>query len=194
MVAALLGAIAVSAILLVVVTGPCPSEGFAFSESRRSVHRLKNRTSLPQETNFNRNLNLELLLQPGDDRSRWSHEQAAKLEGYVVSVGRAGVELANCYVGRDTHINIALRPAAPMREQMVLEVTPPMREWARSRGWDWSDEKLKGLVGHWCSFEGWLFFDLTHAGESENIAPGRPDNWRGTAWEIHPVTKIELLK
>jgi hypothetical protein len=60
---------------------------------------------------------------------------------------------------------------------------------------DWSEENLRrALLGHWCRFEGWLFFDSHHAGESENVAPGTTANWRATAWELHPVTKIEVLK
>jgi hypothetical protein len=42
--------------------------------------------------------------------------------------------------------------------------------------------------------EGWLLFDREHAGESENTAPGRAANWRATAWELHPVTKIEIIR
>jgi hypothetical protein len=49
-------------------------------------------------------------------------------------------------------------------------------------------------VGHWVQFEGWLYFDLGHATEAENTAPGNPENWRATAWELHPVTKITVLR
>ncbi len=76
----------------------------------------------------------------------------------------------------------------------MLETTPRMESWARHQGWDWSEETPKReLLGRWVRFEGWLFFDLHHADESENAAPGTPFNWRATAWEIHPVTKIEVL-
>src|SRR5688500_5394575 len=68
-----------------------------------------------------------------------------------------------------------------------------MQDWARSQGWDWSADNLKqNLLGRWCRFEGWLFFDKTHDGESENIAPGREANCRATAWEIHPITRFAL--
>jgi len=50
------------------------------------------------------------------------------------------------------------------------------------------------LLGRLVRFEGWLLFDSSHAMESENIAPGTPLNWRATAWEIHPVTKIEVTR
>lgn len=33
---------------------------------------------------------------------------------------------------------------------------------------------------------GWLFFDNWHA------ADGSVGTWRGSAWEIHPITRIEI--
>ena len=76
-----------------------------------------------------------------------------------------------------------------------MEVTPRMRSWAVEWGWDWSAATLKKeLVGRRCRFEGWLLFDREHADESENTAPGARANWRATAWELHPVTSIEVLK
>ena len=114
-----------------------------------------------------------------------------------MAIGAAGVELANCYVpcSRDTHINLALQPDAPAREQVVLEMTPRMRRWAKEQGLNWSDETLRReLLGHWVHFEGWLLFDWTHADESENTAPRVPGNWRATAWEIHPVTGFRVIR
>lgn len=173
----------------------CPTSGIAFTKERRDLHRLKNRTTLPQASDFDERVTLTSLSQPGNDIARWSSLRAARIEGYVVSVAAARTELANCYCGRDTHIHIASRPDAPPREHVVLETTPRIEAWARSRGWDWSAETLKReLTGRVVSFEGWLLFDSSHAMESENIAPGTPHNWRSTAWEIHPVTKIEVLK
>lgn len=172
----------------------CPAQGIAFTEARRSFHRLKNRTALPRPSDFDSNVTLVALMQPGADEARWSTSRAARVEGYVVAIGEAGVELANCYVRRDIHINLAQHQNSPSHEQVVLEVTPPMQDWAKRQGWDWSEEVLKKeLIGHWCVFEGWLFFDTTHAGESENIAPGRPGNWRATGWEIHPITNFKVI-
>ncbi|HEX9422315.1 MAG TPA: hypothetical protein VF899_03680 [Pyrinomonadaceae bacterium] len=190
-------AVALMIIGLIVVHRHCPATGVAFSKDRRDIHRLKNRTSLPQPSDFDVSITLSSVLQPGEDSNRWSTSRAAKLDGYVTAVAKAGVELANCYspCRRDTHIDVALRADAPAREHIVLEITPRMEEWARVQGLDWSASTLKQkLTGHWCSFEGWLFFDLNHAAESENTAPQRQGNWRASAWEIHPITKIEVLR
>ena len=85
------------------------------------------------------------------------------------------IEIANClsFTERDTHIDLALVRDAPPAERMVLEVTPPMREWARQRGLDWSLPALRALVGHRARFEGWLLWDLEHVDESENTSPAQ---------------------
>jgi hypothetical protein len=175
----------------------CPPSGFGFTRERREMHRLKNRTAIPQLADFDTAVTLPKMLQPGDDHERWSQTRAARVEGYVVSVASGPLELTNCYLpcSRDIHIHVGLRPDTPPREQVVLEVTPRVQEWARHQGWDWSEENLKReLLGHWCSFEGWLFYDTEHADESENTAPGRADNWRATAWEIHPITNFAVSR
>ena len=40
---------------------------------------------------------------------------------------------------------------------------------------------------------GWMLFDAERKGEAENTAPGWPRNWSATAWELHPVTSIEVV-
>ena len=114
-----------------------------------------------------------------------------------MSVGRAGIEMANCWspCRRDIHINLALRPDVPPTEQVVVEVTPHFERLVKTQGLDWSAETLeRTLVGRWCRFEGWLFYDRHHAKEATNTYKEGSDVWRGTAWEIHPVTKIEIVR
>ena len=182
---------------LFVARPECPPQGLALSPGVREAVRLKNRTALPRQADFDGEVSLAALLQPGDDRTRWSEARAAALEGYVVEVKKGGIEAANCYspVSRDTHIHVALRPDAPPRELVVVEVTPRLEGWARRQGWDWSELALRRVLqGRWCRFEGWLYFDREHAAESENTAPGGAGNWRATAWEVHPVTGITIVK
>jgi hypothetical protein len=174
----------------------CPTAGIALTSRARQQHRLKNRTALPQAGDFDSRVTLDALLQRGDDTNRWSTERAARIQGLVIDVADAGAEAANCWnpCRRDIHILIATRKDAPKIEQVVVEVTPKLRDWAAQQGIDWSEETLQSqLVGHWCEFEGWLYFDAGHDDESENIKPGKPGNWRGTAWEVHPVTGIRVV-
>ena len=175
----------------------CPSAGIALTTRARNLHRLKNRTSFPQATDFDPRITLDALLQPGDDRERWTTVRAARVQGEVIDVAYAGPEATNCFnpCRRDIHILISTRKGVAQSEHVVVEVTPKIRDWAAGQGMDWSEETLqKQLLGHWCEFEGWLYFDAGHAEESENISPGKPDNWRATAWEIHPITKITVVR
>jgi hypothetical protein len=115
----------------------------------------------------------------------------------VISVAYARAEAANCFspCRRDIHIHIAKRDGAAKNQHLVLEVTPGFRDWAKERGMDWSEENLqRQLVGRWCEFEGWLYFDVGHTDQAENTAANNPANWRATAWEVHPVTKITVIR
>ena len=169
----------------------CPSAGIALTARARELHRLKNRTSLPTASDLDSRVTLEAILQPGDDGDRWSNNRAARIQGEVIDVAYARPEATNCFnpCRRDIHITLATKKGALKTEEVVVEVTPNFQRQG------WSEETLKAqLVGHWCEFEGWMYFDVGHAKESENISPGKAGNWRATAWEIHPVTGITVLR
>jgi len=171
-------------------------QGIALTADARALNRLKNRAGPPRADDFDARVTLEELLRPGEDRARWSASSAAAVEGYVVAVVAGGAESANSFslVRRDTHVEVGLRRDSPPRERVIVEVTPPIRDWAKARGMDWSTAALaRELTGRRCRFEGWLLFDVNHAEESENVSPGAPGNWRATAWELHPVTSIRVL-
>jgi hypothetical protein len=170
----------------------CPTNIF-LSPDKRQFNALKNRTAIPAASDFDPRVTLETLLAPGNDRRRWQHTSAAAIEGVVVRVHHAGAESANCFSAsrRDAHIEVARHADAPPQQRVIVEVTPPMRAWARSQGLDWSTETLqRQLTGQRVRVEGWLLFDAEHDEQAENTHPGAPGNWRATAWEIHPITAI----
>ncbi len=182
---------------LAVIQWNCPEQGMAISARRQEFLSLKNRAGMPAREDFDESVTLAAMLEPGDDRARWSQSRAAVIEGYVLEVRKGGIESANCFsvTSRDIHIHIGARPDAPPREMVVVEVTPRVREWAGRQNLDWSEAALaRELVGRWCRFEGWLLFDIEHADESENTRPGGAGNWRATGWEIHPVTDINVIR
>src|SRR6185369_5059147 len=175
----------------------CPNAGIAFTKRARQLHILKNRTAFPKASDFDSGVTLNSLLQSGDDKDRWQTNHAARIQGEVIDVAYARPEATNCFspCRRDIHILIASQKPARKNEQVVLEVTPNLRDWAAKQGIDWTEGSLRTqLIGHWCEFAGWLFFDAGHAEESENTAPLNPDNWRATAWELHPVTEITVIR
>ncbi len=172
----------------------CPVEGDAVSPAVRGMNRLKNRAKAPAPDDIDSTITLEGLLAPGDDRTRWSERRAVSIVGYVRYVGVGGVESVNCKARtpdhRDTHIELTADSGAG-ELPVIVEVTP---SWRTRTGSDWSTDALRAtFLDHWVRVTGWLFFDAEHKGEAENTAPGRPGNWRRTAWEVHPVTAIEVI-
>jgi hypothetical protein len=165
--------------------------------SQRQFNTLKNRVTLPVATDVDPAATLDAMLRPGDDRGRWSNTRAASVEGVVVRVVEAGVESANCFSPRrrDVHIELARQAGAPPTERLIAEVTPPMRDAMSRQNVDWAAATLaRDLVGKHVRIGGWLLFDRSHDDEAENTRPGHGGNWRRTAWEIHPVTSIQIVR
>jgi len=175
----------------------CGMEGDARSASVMELNRLKNRYTAPQPAEINTAITMAALVAPGDDTNRWRDDEAAEITGYVWDVKPGGIETVNCdareIADRDTHIELAPNPERP-EQKVIVEVTPRLRAIMAQQGVNWSTPALRDtLRGQWVRVRGWMLFDEQHKDESENTAPGRPRNWRWTAWEVHPITSIELV-
>jgi hypothetical protein len=106
--------------------------------------------------------------------------RAISLEGYLAEVMRQ----------RDGDVHLHLRhmpapqcfPPGPRGEQIVTEVTPAFQPPQTG----WSDDALLALCQRQVRvrLSGWLLHDFPHGRDI-----GR---WRASAWEIHPVTAIEM--
>jgi hypothetical protein len=177
----------------------CGMEGDARSLGVQAMDRLKNRYTQPNPGQIDSGITLAAILAPGNDISRWKVKEGAEIVGYVWDVKRGGIEATNCRArddaDRDTHIELVLDPMHNGGSaRVIVEVTPRWRYIMRERGADWSTRGLRDrFLGRWVNVRGWMLFDSEHKGESENTAPERPENWRATAWEIHPVTSMEVV-
>ena len=173
-------------------------EGDAKSSGVQALNRLKNRYAAPQQVDPA--ITLAAMLAPGRDTGRWKVKQGAEIVGYVFDVKVGGVETTNCHARsaneRDTHIELVLDPmAGSPTQRVIVEVTPRWRAIMAAQGVDWSTRALRDrLLGRWIKVRGWMLFDVEHQNESENTAPGRERNWRATAWEVHPITSVEVVQ
>ena len=177
----------------------CPIEGDARYPPVRALNILKRRMRAPAPADIDGHVTLAAMLAPGDDTHRFDASRGATLEGYVAAVKVGGVESVNCHTHdpdyRDTHIELTLDPLHDAEaKHVIVEVTPQWRGRMAAEGVDWTTPALRSkLLGHWIRVTGWLMFDEEHANAAENTAPGASHVWRATAWEIHPVTSIEVL-
>ncbi len=179
----------------------CPPEGDAKIPAARALNKLKNRETAPTPDQINKAVTLEAMLQPGDDRGRFKVKDGAEITGYVWDVKPGGVESCNCQAkavdDRDTHIELVLNPmdGKSATKRVIVEVTPRWRAKMAAKGVDWKTQALRDtFLGRWVRVQGWLVLDVEHLDASENTAPGRPQNWRATAWEVHPITAIEAVQ
>jgi SH3 domain-containing protein len=185
----------------------CPAEGTVSLRAARrheleALNRLKNRSITPTDADLDSTVTLARLLGNGsDDTGRFDTGRAAEVTGYVLHVKPGGEhETGNCRHGdpihRDTHIELTLSPADTLEvRRVIVEVTPRWRAAMHDAGVDWLTETLQQTVEHkWVRVRGWLLFDEEHRSEAENTHPGGRSNWRGTVWEIHPVTGLKLVQ
>ena len=177
----------------------CPPEGTAREYRVMELNRLKNRTASPAPGDINNAIILAKMLEEGDDRRRWNTGDAAEIIGYVADVKVGGVETCNCKATdpehRDTHIELVADPMhGGYTKKIIIEITPRIRALAAKKGLDWSTRALRDkLLGRWVKVQGWMLFDFEHLNQADNTHPGGERNWRATAWEIHPVTSIEVI-
>lgn len=175
----------------------CPLEGSAVPEEYRASNRKKNRLTAPSPADIDSTATLPALLGAGRE-SDWSDSRGASIVGFVIDVKPGGEETVNCgdtaLPYRDTHIEVLWNSTDTRKiVRLIVEVTPRWRAYRQAHGMDWSTPRLQqDLEGHWVRFTGWLFWDFSHADEAELSNPGGVDNWRATAWEIHPVTEIKV--
>lgn len=190
---------------------PCPIEG---DGGDPSLNVQKNRYEPPEAADFNREITTPagLIALPSPQslpriRAKWPQStleviaarenQAATVEGYLVRAIKENTgkgESCNCHDPKvlfDYHLYIADEPGVPIGKAVVVEMTPRWR--AAEPSWGTVDNGYSGfktinaLIDKRVRVTGWILFDQEHLSQAR---PG-PNQWRATAWEIHPITMFE---
>ena len=188
----------------------CPPEGSPGSDTRMNL--LKNRNTAPEsyqpwEIADLLTLNPEALIDADDTpRSKWKESalqtasdyesQGISIEGYLLYARQSGVESCNCKREdlRDWHVWIGVDQPTSLQEgkrmrknSIVVEPTP---RWQERMGWRLRHLKKLAKQSVKIRISGWLLWDQEHP---EELPENKGENaTRGTRWEIHPVTKIEI--
>jgi hypothetical protein len=173
----------------------CPEEGDNPDIRFTTINKLKNRSTLPGPADFDTSVTTDSMLVRGDDTHRWSEKKAAQLTGQIILVKSGGAESCNCHMESpddiDTHIEIV--SLTKSTKPIIIEITPRLRAYMKTKGIDWSTATLKKLVGSVVIVQGWLLFDEEHKQSADNTAPKGKHNWRATCWELHPVTALKVI-
>jgi hypothetical protein len=179
--------------------GECPPRGDAARGKIRDLNEQMARTDSPSDDDVDDTVTLEALVEPGQDDLRFENGTAVVVSGYVVAVRDGGATSANCHsadpADQDSVLELASDSNVPDAAHRVFAVvTPRWRALMARQKLDWSTRGLRArYLRRWVTLAGWLLFDFQAAARALNTAPGPGVViTRATAWEVHPVTAIEL--
>lgn len=161
----------------------CPLGGDNANVKVMAADSLKNRSAIP--TKYKPMTVAQLLTMKVTDET--SQHQAVAVHGYIMDVKDGGSESCNCHskTHKDTHIYLVADANSKDESQAVIvEATPRMRA---SLG---TTAELKtNYLNHPVTVYGYLFRDAEHK-QNSTADDGSGQHWRGTVWEVHPITKI----
>ncbi len=177
----------------------CPPQGDATKPKIRRLNVLRARLDEPSEDDYDGTADIDALIAPGDDSQRWQDDTAVEITAFVLDVRDGGMTSANCHspdpADHDTILDLS--PGADVSDnshRMIAVITPQWRRLMAKNRIDWSTRAIRAMyLQQSVTVRGWLLFNSEGAPRSLNTAPlGGAGITRATAWEIHPVTGIEL--
>lgn len=183
-------------------TQPCPAAGEPGGDLETNVR--KNRKDVPtiyEPVTFHALVSLPSPSSASTNRKTWTVTQrgviapfegvAVSVQGYIVAVkkqsGGSG-EATNCHFGTatstDVHVALVEHAGDGEKTAVVVETTPrfyPQHPtWVASKLSDLDDSHDPVRIS------GWTLFDPVHKAHL--------GVYRTTLWEIHPVTRIEVMQ
>ncbi len=179
--------------------GRCPPQGDAKKAKIQRLNELRARMEEPSDDDYDDTADASALIEPGDDTDRWQSSTAVEITAYVLDVQDGGPTSANCHSANpaDHDTVLYLTPGASVSDnghRFVAVITPRWRRLQAKNGFDWSTGAIRAkYLLQYVSIRGWLLFDFEAASTALNTASlAGASVTRATAWEICPVTGIEL--
>lgn len=184
------------------------SDGSPIRPDEAAANNLKNRIEVPEAGDIDSTVSIDDFLgaDAKSDSKVLDSKKAATVTGYVDKIVTGGSETCNCQTSDsqyfDTHIYLSAddptkRPpppkgTSPTGHDMIVEITPRMRQIVKPGQDVWSTENLQKKFprGTKVTVTGWQFYDREHEAQSFNLH-AKPSNWRYSCWELHPVTAID---
>jgi len=163
----------------------CGPEGDATAQKIQALNDNKNRTDPPSSYV---SVGWDQLKNLPADRVNDLQGAAVSVVGYLshkVNVEKG--ESTNCHLLApnevDWHIYLTNSPNQQISDAIIVEATPRVRPQHK-----WTTTMLAPLVNSntQVRISGWLAYDFEHL----NVVGTQ----RATVWEVHPITKIEVLK
>lgn len=176
----------------------CPPQGDATKTSLQRLNEAKARLDEVSDDDVDDTVTMESLSEPGDDSMRWQDGQGVEVTAYVLEVRDGGASSSNCHSSQaaDHDTILELGPTADALDQahhFYAVVTPQLRRAVAADRVNWSTGALRAhYLQRWVIVRGWLLFNSEAAARSLHTGTLGGTFTRMSAWEIHPVTSLEL--
>ena len=177
----------------------CPPQGDATKASLKHLNEARARLDDVTDDDVDDSVTMEEICEPGDDSLRWQAGQGVEITAYVVEVRDGGPASSNCHSSAATEHDTILELApdaggVDRSHRFYAVVTPQWRRAVSAEHLDWSTGGLRAhYIQRWVTVRGWLLYDPEAEKSSLHTAQLMgPAVSRMSAWEIHPVTALEL--
>lgn len=128
-----------------------------------------------------------------NDRKIWFEGAYVVTEGYLTDFEEQGPESCNCNRSKaslkngDVHMFLSLQQDAVKIKSLVVEITPLFKKQEP----DYKKYLQKNMK---LRVFGYLFYDVSHEKDSFTTCRTCSHIWRNTPWEIHPITRLEIVE
>ena len=174
--------------------GPCPKSGSATSQKAKQLNIAKNKTVTVSSTKTPTALSLASMITntKEDDKDWFTTGDYIVTEGFLINAIEEGGESCNCedadatLKNGDVHMYLGLTKNAKAKNCIIIEITPAFKK-------KHPDYEKFLVLKKKIRVTGFLLYDYIHRKDALMTCTNCGKIWRNNSWEIHPITKIEIL-
>ena len=173
---------------------PCPKSGSATTQKQKQLNVAKNKSVTVSSSMTPRFMLLDSMISgtKQEDKDWFTVGDYIVTEGFLINAIEEGPESCNCgnadakLKTGDVHMYLGLTKTAKPKDCVIIEITPAFKKKFSSYE-NFLTPKKKIRV------TGFLLYDFIHRRDAKMTCTNCGKAWRNNCWEIHPITKIEVL-
>jgi len=170
----------------------CPKSGSAKTQKEKQLNIAKNKSVVTSITPGFMPLDSMITTTKQDDKDWFYSGDYIVTEGFLINAIEEGAESCNCKEAKanlkngDVHMYLGLTKNAKPKNCIIIELTPAFKK---------MHPDYEGLLvlNKKIRVTGFLLYDYIHRKDALMTCKKCTNTWRNNCWEIHPITKIEIL-
>jgi hypothetical protein len=172
--------------------GPCPKSGSATSQKAKQLNIAKNKGVTSSKVPVFLSLDSMITTTKQDDKDWFTIGDYVVTEGFLINAIEEGAESCNCedadatLKNGDVHMYLGLTKNAKPKNCIIIEITPAFKK-------KHPDYEKFLVLKKKIRVTGFLLYDYIHRKDALMTCTNCGKIWRNNSWEIHPITKIEVL-